>query len=963
MSRPLLHSVARAGLAWILLVVMLSSGNLYSATASDFQGMALQAAEGEQGNGDSMTPSISDDGRFVAFLSTASNLVNGDSNGYADVFVHDRQTEMTERVSLSSTGEQSNSDINALAISGNGRFVAFVTGATNLAPGDTNGSRDVFVRDRQTGVTERISVSSNGEQANGASNALSISAEGRFVAFSSSSTNLVSGDTNGAQDIFVRDRQAGTTERVSISSAGAQANNASDFPSLSADGRFVAFVSGSSTLVTGDTNGQQDIFVRDRETGQTERLSVSSAGTQSFSGSFKPSISANGRLVTFYSNSSNLVDGDTNGTIDIFVRDREMGLTERVSVSTAGVQSNGNNNSPSISYDGRYVGFTSTATNLVGGDTNGTDDIFLRDRQTEVTEKVSVSSTGAQGNAWSNRPTISANGDFVAFDSFANNLVAGDTNGHGDVFVRDLQTGTTERVSLASAAPVPVDLDVSASPVRLAPYIYQEKQDQPKTTTLEVDVHNLGADTATNVTALFVDGAQTLASTTVTSIPGGGTATARAEWMAAGNPAHANITVQVQPGSGQIDSNPANNISAAPTPVLVAYAGDASNPFRFDPDTFRFENWPLTWPDFRQQLIDTVTGQQSVYEHILGPFWYGLSASSGHCYGMSQASIVYWDTPSKKPVAMDTYDMSLAQAADDIRDHHLQQLFLVFSVANREHFDRSVRSPQKAYTQAYQRLTSTEHRPSLLSFWAEQGSHSVVAYKVVEVGAEKFIFVYENIDPMPESPHSNILRLPAGQNLLVYQNYPSLVIDKALISDPIRSPGEITAGMMNDVKAYILRQIAGAGKSVVFFSWGSAGGGTGLHSMAAQDNFLLKDELGRRVGYSDGVVVNEIPGAELSDYETGLYVTLPAGATYTLTTIGAGAANNTLSLAVPTGANQVQETIYEDFAIPQGVTATTTFSKDTEDWRIEIPGQPDVLPDVYQVETVGGPIFLPVITR
>jgi Tol biopolymer transport system component len=286
-------------------------------------------------------------------------------------------------------------------------------------------------------VTERVSVDSSGTQENNACRSPSISADGRYVAFYSYADNLVSGDTNGTWDVFVRDRQSGTTERVSVDSLGAQGNDFSYTPSISADGRYVAFMSKATNLVGGDTNGAWDVFVRDRQGATTERVSVDSLGSQGNGGSNVPSISADGRYVAFQSNATNLVSGDTNGSPDVFVRDRQTGTTERVSVDSGGVQGNGTSSLPSISADGRHVAFESYASNLVSGDTTWWQDVFVRDRQSGTTERVSIDSFGAQGNGFSDKPSISADGRYVAFRSDASNLVSGDTNGWHDAFVRD----------------------------------------------------------------------------------------------------------------------------------------------------------------------------------------------------------------------------------------------------------------------------------------------------------------------------------------------------------------------------------------------------------------------------------------------------------------------------------------------------------------------------------------------
>lgn len=399
---------------------------------------------GNQGNNQSYSSAISADGRYVAFISEASDLVAGDTNGSPDIFVRDRLSGTTTRVSVNSAGGQSETidyPLSNPTMSADGRYVAFSSYASNLVVGDTNSLRDVFVHDRQTGVTTRVSVDSGGGQAVGSgSDRPAISADGRYVAFGSGASNLVVDDTNGAYDIFVHDRQTGATTLVSVDSAGGQGNYISDFPAISADGRYVAFGSGASDLVADDTNSVADIFVHDRQTGVTSRVSVDSQGNQGDRDSFYfPAVSADGRFVTFASESSNLVAGDTNGVFDTFVHDRVSGATTRVSLDSTGRQvADGSFIYSSISADGRYVAFESNASNLVTGDTNCVTDIFVHDRQTGTTTRVSVNNAGDQGKDDSYYPAISADGRFVTFSSQAWNFVASDVNNFfTDVFVHD----------------------------------------------------------------------------------------------------------------------------------------------------------------------------------------------------------------------------------------------------------------------------------------------------------------------------------------------------------------------------------------------------------------------------------------------------------------------------------------------------------------------------------------------
>jgi Tol biopolymer transport system component len=387
--------------------------------------------------GVNFAPSISADGRHVAFVSRASNLVAGDPKNAEDVFVRDRQGAETHRVSVGAAGAQANGISSEPSISADGRFVAFVSAATNLVAGDTNVRNDVFIHDRQAGETHRVSVGSDGTQANGNGWEPSISADGQIVAFRSNASNLIPGDPGGNMEILVHDRGSGETRRVSVSSNGSanQFRDSQD-PSISGDGRYVAFAT-SDSLVPADVLNDLDVYVHDRQTAETRRISVDSAGTPANNPSFDPSVGADGHIVAFVSGASNLVAGDTNAGLDVFVHDRETAETSRVSVDSAAVQANGVSFEPSVSGDGRLVAFRSHATNLVVGDTNVRSDVFVHDRQDGETRRPSVDSAGAQANDNSLEPSMSADGRYVAFTSFATNLVADDTSTGSDVFVHD----------------------------------------------------------------------------------------------------------------------------------------------------------------------------------------------------------------------------------------------------------------------------------------------------------------------------------------------------------------------------------------------------------------------------------------------------------------------------------------------------------------------------------------------
>jgi Tol biopolymer transport system component len=393
---------------------------------------------GIEANAGSSTAAVSADGRYVAFSSSATNLVANDTNNRDDIFLRDRQSGTTVRVSVGSNGIEANGASAYPCISADGRYVGFESSASNLVAGDTNGSTDVFVFDTLTAATMRASIASGGIQANGPSNQCVLSSDGHYIAFNSLASNLVAGDTNLRVDIFVHDQIANTTERVSVSTAGVQGNNltlVADTAAISADGRYVAFQSSATNLVAGDTNGAPDIFVRDRVAKTTTRVSLTNAGAQANGWSYSPSLSADGRYVAFRSGATNLVAGDTNANDDIFVRDRVGRTTKRVSVSSAGLQADSYSVSPSISADGRYIAFTSAATNLVAGDGNAVTDVFLRDMLAGTTALVSVGLGGAAADNYSSGSQISANGAYVLLTSGADDLVTGDTNGQWDVFV------------------------------------------------------------------------------------------------------------------------------------------------------------------------------------------------------------------------------------------------------------------------------------------------------------------------------------------------------------------------------------------------------------------------------------------------------------------------------------------------------------------------------------------------
>lgn len=380
------------------------------------------ASDGSQAEGGSGATGISADGRFVAFVSGASNFVPGDTNNLADVFVHDRLTRSTTRVSIASDGTEANGEVifHDVAISADGQVVAFASWATNLVAGDTNGDADVFVHDRETGDTSRVSVTSAGQEVVATSKHPSISGDGRYIAFESCCGEFVPGDAKNANDIYVHDRETGDTEWISAA-LDASENRDSDEPVISDDGRYVSFRS-NADLTPEDTDGALDIFVYDRETGETEGATPSRPGEDERAHVDDPhDISADGRFVAFVSPDSGIYG-------EVLVYDRLADSIERVSVAANGGEANSESYAPTISADGRYVAFKSSATNLVTEETEG--GLFVRDRQTGTTSRV---------GAAEEEPDISANGRLLAYVSSSSDLVPGDTNELSDVFVYELE--------------------------------------------------------------------------------------------------------------------------------------------------------------------------------------------------------------------------------------------------------------------------------------------------------------------------------------------------------------------------------------------------------------------------------------------------------------------------------------------------------------------------------------------
>lgn len=415
----------------LAIVVVLAAGCDYVERASVDTG-------GGDSNGESFHPAISADGRYVAFWSSANDLVGGDTNSAQDVFRRDLRTNTTRRVSVDTAGGNSNGDSFWPTISADGRYVAFASRATDLVLGDGSPAEDIFVRDLQGNTTTRVTVDAAGGNPNAETLTSAISADGRHVVFASRASDLVLGDGNARGDVFVRDLDALTTVRASVDTGNGDANGHSGAPgsesppAIDADGSRVVFFSDASDLVAMDGNGFSDMFMRDLSAGTTTRVSVDTAGGDANGASDAnggtPAITGDGTIVAFCSFASDLATGDANGHgADVFVRDLGSATTTLASADSQG------GSGPSISNDGRFVAFQTTQ-------------IWVHDLDTDSTAMASAR-FAKPGNGISGAAVLSSDGRYVAFHTSSNNLGTADGNQSFDVYVRAVSIPTIESVA------------------------------------------------------------------------------------------------------------------------------------------------------------------------------------------------------------------------------------------------------------------------------------------------------------------------------------------------------------------------------------------------------------------------------------------------------------------------------------------------------------------------------------
>lgn len=398
-------------------------------------------SSGTKGNSNSEMSDISLDGRYVVFQSQASNLVSGDTNNLYDIFLKDTMTNIVTRVSVDSSGSQSNGHSQDPKISGDGNFIVYMSGATNLVPNDTNGHADIFRYNTTTGITELVSVDESNNQADNGSGYPVVDTEGRFIAFITTSTNLSSVvDTNSVYDVVLKDMATGSATYLSQSDSGVLSNGQSSLPKISCDGRYIAFSSSATNLVSGDTNGKTDGFITDMLGTRTVANFTLSANQNTYVND----ISCDGRYVLYTTTSSNEISGDTNGKSDAFRYNRTNGLKDRVSIHENGSAPINDSSGAALSADGRYAIFQSTRSNFF---TNSTDnnsnnfvnnDLFIRDMQASSMRVLVVKADLQNPTAGTGSVAAFSGTNRVVYDTLGPLLVSNDTDNYYDVYTVDL---------------------------------------------------------------------------------------------------------------------------------------------------------------------------------------------------------------------------------------------------------------------------------------------------------------------------------------------------------------------------------------------------------------------------------------------------------------------------------------------------------------------------------------------
>jgi len=787
----------------------------------------------------------------VAFESSANTLVSDDTNNKIDVFVHDHQTGQTSRISIASDGTQGNDTSTRSSISVDGRYVTFDSDASNLVSDDTNNRSDVFVYDRQTGQTSRISITSDGTQGDNSSWSPSISADGRYVAFESTAwlVDCSGGGYCGGIHIFVHDRQTSQTTRISVASDGTEGGSSSSLytsNSISNDGRYVAFSSDADNLISGDTNFDVDIFVHDQETGQTTRVSIASDGIQGNGDSMYPSVSADGRYIAFHSDASNLVSGDTNNRSDIFVYDRQTGQTNRISVTSDGNQGNGDSVYPSISADGRYIAFHSDASNLVSEDTNGESDVFVHDRQTGQTTRVSVASDGTQGNDGAGNPAISTDGRYVAFSSNADNLVIGDTNGVGDIFVHDRGIGSGTAIDDLTSKPE------NSGEIKLS----WTTPSDPDIAEFDIRYSNTPINESNWDSAIQVSGEPT-------PVPGS---------------AHS-MTLSLITGRRWYFGLKIIDAQGIPSP-LSNVPSILDTGFRSKPDGYNFENTFFPNPlDFTiGEGMVRMFGEDAVCNSVHFNFcipkktaldWWRdivdtnlgeIIEGEGRCFGMASTSLRFFaglDEPANyQPGATNTYALSKSNARENIIYYQISQLA---NPVSREINASQNKLPSVILAELVENMSHEINDLSQIFFsHPSSGSHGVSTFAIEEKPSGEFwVYVYDNNHPDDDNryiiinPSANTWSYDLGGSFSIWHggegtNNPNSI---GIVPNSVNNvpDGGYECPFCDEASSARNQSVQAATKSTVLLN------GSG--------HLLITNSTGQRIGYEGEIFINEIAGA------------------------------------------------------------------------------------------------------
>lgn len=423
------------------LLALLLAAVLLIAVSAAFQMRSVDPAStdatGNVGNDNSRHPVISLDGKRVVFRSDATNLVPEDNNGQQDVFFKNIDDGSISIASTNAQGAPGEGPSEEPFISGDGAVVTFTSQSSNLVPGVSGPVKNIYRKNIKTGAIDLVSGDAAGAPGNDDSVSSSASVEGRFVAFVSSASNLVAGDSNGVSDVFIKDMANGAITRVSTGPQGEQSNSVSGSiygTSMSADGRLVAFFAAASNLNQFDNDNQLDVFVKDTQSGAVTLASTNADGVKGNAGSYNPAISADGRYVAFASVATNLAPGDTDGAVDIYYKDLQTGRLTLASANKDGMKAL-ESGDPAISSDGRYVAFSARGAGLVPELSNDTYQAFIKDGTGGDLILASQSGSGAEGNDASVKPALDKNAGHIVFESAASNLVPTDSNGLYDIFL------------------------------------------------------------------------------------------------------------------------------------------------------------------------------------------------------------------------------------------------------------------------------------------------------------------------------------------------------------------------------------------------------------------------------------------------------------------------------------------------------------------------------------------------